>query len=348
MSTALESRDVAVLGLFLFGRDVIGDGNMRARTIRKPAGRKFNPCCGALEERYTMTVNTLSVAGFTAGPGGANTVFVGGVLDDSSSTSASALEASYKVTDVQGNVLADGPLTLTPTAPGSLNFGYGTTIPLSVTPGNVETITVSATDADSKGVPTESVANLYVSTVRGVNTLGFGLTANNGDLFGGSGQGKITLTQSPTRGLIAKGKAAFQLGSNPHNHLLLNSTVNGPFQYSVDPLGDMSLSITRGKANYKIGAYAGAPLSTGGLGGVVSGNFSMTRFYDSSIVAQGQGSAFLSFQVGGSTTTTVTANTVTALAHKMKIRINTDSTGHLSYTLVGSMTVNGNFNPSGS
>lgn len=320
---------------------------MRTQPDHKTAGRKFKPCCGTLEERCTMTVNTLSVAGFTAGPGGENTVFIGGVVDDSSSTSASALQVSYKVTNVQGNVLAAGPLTLTPTVPGSLNSGYGTTIPLSVTPGNIETITVSATDADSMGVPTTSVANLYVSTVRGVNTLGFGLTASNGDLFGGSGQGKIAVTQSPSRGLIAKGKASFQIGSNPNNHLRLISAVNGPFQFSVDPLGDMGLSITRGKANYKIGAYAGAPLSTGGLGGVVSGNFSMTRYYDSSIVAQGQGSAFLSFQVGGSTTTTVTANTVTALAHKMKIRINTDSTGHLNYTLVGSMTVTGDFNPSG-
>ena len=279
-------------GFSLLVVDVIGDGNMRAHTIRRPAGRKFKPCCGSLEERCTMTVNTLSVAGFTAGPGGANTVFIGGVVDESSSTSARCLPVSYKVTDVQGNVLAGGPLTLTPTAPGSLNFGYGTTIPLSVTPGNVETITVSATDADSMGVPTTSVANLYVSTIRGVNTLGFGLTASNGDLFGGSGQGKIAVTQSATRGLVAKGKASLQIGSNPHNHLLLNSTANGPFKYVVDPLGDMSFSITCGKANYKIGAYAGAPLATGGLGGLVSGNFSMTRFYDSSIVAQGRGLRF--------------------------------------------------------
>jgi hypothetical protein len=282
-----------MLGLFVFGRYAAEVNNVRNRTFRKLAGRKFEPCLGLLEKRFTPAVTTMSVAGLTPGAGGGNTVFIGGIVDDSSSNSATSLSVSYKVTDSQGNVLAGGPLTVSPSSPGSLNFGFGTTIPRSVSPGNFETITVFATDADSMGVPRTSTANLYVSTVKGLSTLGFGLNAKNGDVFGGSGQGKISLTQSASRGLIVRGKSSFQLGSAPGNQTLLTETASGPFQFAIDPQGDMSLTITRGKANFKLGSYAGGALSKGGIGGVVAGNFSFSRFIDTSIVAQGQGSDFI-------------------------------------------------------
>ena len=95
--------------------------------------------------------------------------------------------------------------------------------------------------------------------------LGFGSTASNGDLFGGSGQGRLTVTQSATKGLVAKGKASFQLGSNPHNFGLINATANGQFQFTIDPQGNMTFKITRGKANFKLGSYAGGPLASGSV-----------------------------------------------------------------------------------
>ena len=230
---------------------------MRTQIARKLAARRFKPGLAVLEGRAMPSVSSIAVAGLTPSPGSANTVFIGGIVDLSSSTSASSLSVSYKVTNVQGNLLASGPLAVNPSAPGSLNYGFGTTIPLSVAPGNIETIAVFATDSDSVGVPKQAVANLYVSTSRGFSTLGFGITASNGDIFGGSGQGKISMTQSASKGLLARGKASFGLGSNPNNRTLLTSTANGTFQLGIDPLGDLSYSITRGKANFKVGAYAG-------------------------------------------------------------------------------------------
>jgi hypothetical protein len=321
---------------------------MSHQPVRKVSSRKFKPCLGSLEDRITPTVNSLSVAGLTPGSGGANTVSIGGVIAESNSMSASSLSANYTVTDGQGHVLAGGPLKLNPAFANSNNFSYQTSIPRSVAPGNVETINVFATDSDSMGVPFSATASLYVSTVRGVNTLGFGSTASNGDLFAGSGQGRITVTQSTTKGLIAKGTASFQLGSNPNNHELLSAKANGPFQFRVDTLGNMNFKITRGRANFKLGSYAGGPLTKGGIGGLISGNFNLTEYPDSSISAFAQGSAFLSAQLGGSTTTTPTANTVTVVSNKIAITFTRDSAGHLRYSLSGNSTVNGDFNKSSS
>jgi hypothetical protein len=319
---------------------------MTHRVLRKANSRKFKPCIGLLEERFTPAVNSLSVAALTPGVGGARTVSLGGVIAESSSISAGMLSVSYTVTDGQGHLLASGPLTVNPAFPNSNSFSYQTSIPLSVTTGNIETIAVSATDPDSMGVPLSATANLYVSTVRGVSTLGFGSATSNGDLFGGSGQGKITVTQSTTKGLIAKGKASFQLGSNPHNHTLINAAANGPFQFAIDPLGNMTFKVTHGRANFKLGSYAGGPLASGGLGGLVTGNFSLTQLIDSSISAQAQGSAYLSAQIGGSTTTTSTANTFTVLSHKLAIRFARDAAGQLRFSLAGNSTINGDFNKS--
>jgi hypothetical protein len=270
------------------------------------------------------------------------------VINETSSTSAGTLAVNYTVTDGQGHVLASGPLKVNPAFPNSLSYSYQTTIARSVTPGNIETIIVSATDTDSMGVPTLATASLYVSTVRGVSTLGFGSTASNGDLFGGSGQGKITVTQSTTKGLIAKGKASFQLGSNPSNHTLISATASGPFQYQIDPSGNMTFKVTKGKTNFKLGSYAGGPLSKGGLGGLVTGNFTYRRFIDSSIGFQSQGSAYFSVQLGGSTTTTSTANTVNVLSNKIAINFLRDSAGNLRFNMAGNSTINGGFNKSAS
>jgi hypothetical protein len=319
---------------------------MSHQLVRKSNSRKFKPCLGLLEERFTPAVNSLSVAALTPGMGGAHTVSIGGVIDESNSISTGSLSVSYTVTDGQGHVLASGPLTVNPAFPNSNNFSYQTSIPLSVASGNIETITVSATDTDSMGSSLSATASLYVSTVRGVNTLGFGSTASNGDRFGGSGQGRITVTQSTTKGLIAKGKASFQLGSNPNNHTFVNATANGPFQFGIDPLGNMTFKVTKGRSNFKLGSYAGGPLAGGGIGGLVSGNFSLTRFTDSSISAQSQGSAYLSVQIGGSSTTTTTANTVTVLSNKIAIRFTRDIAGQLRFSLVGNSTINGDFNKS--
>jgi hypothetical protein len=319
---------------------------MNHRLFRKVGNRRFKPCLGTLEERFTPTVNSLSVAGLTPGMSGANTVSIGGVIAESNSISASTLSVSYKVSDSQGHVLTSGPLTVNPAFPNSNSFSYQSSIPLSVTPGNIETIAVSATDSASMGVPIVATANLYVSTVRGVNTLGFGSTASNGDRFGGSGQGRIAVTQSTTKGLIAKGKASFQLGSNPSNHALINATANGPFVFGIDTLGNMTFKVSRGRASFKLGSYAGGPLAGGGLGGLVAGNFSLTQFTDSSISAQAQGSAFLSAQIGGGSTTTPTANTVTVVSHKLAMTFNRDSEGDLQFSLAGNSTINGGFNKS--
>jgi hypothetical protein len=319
---------------------------MSHRLVRKANNRKFKPYLGLLEDRVTPAVNSLSVTGLTPGTGGANTVSLGGVIDESNSISASTLSVSYAVTDGQGHLLASGPLKVNPAFPNSNSFSYQTSIPLSVPSGNIETITVSATDTDSMGSPFSATANLYVSTVRGVSTLGFGSTASNGDRFGGSGQGRITVTQSTTKGLVAKGKASFQLGSNPNNHTLINATANGPFQFGIDPLGNMTFKINRGRSNFKLGSYAGGPLAGGGIGGLVTGNFSLTRFADSSISAQSQGSAYLSVQIGGASTTTSTANTVTVLSNKIGIRFTRDSAGHMRFSLSGNSTINGDFNNS--
>jgi hypothetical protein len=319
---------------------------MRHHSVRKVSSRKFKPCVAVLEERATPTVTSISVAGLTPGAGGAKTVSIGGVVADSSSTSGGKLSVNYRVTDAQGHVLASGPLTVNPAFPNSLSYSYQTTIARSVTPGNIETINVFATDSDSMGVPTQATANLYVSTVKGVSTLGFGSTASNGDLFGGSGQGKITVTQSTTKGLIATGKASFQLGSNPANHFLINATANGPFRYQLDTLGNMTFKVTKGKTNFKLGSFAGGPLSGGGLGGLVTGNFTYTRFIDSSIGFQSQGSAYFSAQIGGPTTTTSTSNVVNVLSNKLRINFIRDSAGTLRFSMSGNSSIDGNFNKS--
>jgi hypothetical protein len=317
---------------------------MSHQSVRKFSSRKFKPSLSSLEERITPTVNSLSVAALTPGSGGANTVSIGGVIADSSSISARTLSVKHTVTDGHGHVLAGGPLTVSSPFPNSSSFSYQTVIPRSVAPGNIETISVFATDSDSMGVPLSATANLYVSAIRGVNTLGFGSTASNGDLFGGSGQGRITATQSTTKGLIARGTASLQLGSNPNNHELVSATSNGPFQFGIDTLGNVTFKNSRGRTNFKLGSYAGGPLSKGGIGGVISGNFNLTQFTDSSINAFAQGSAFLSVQLGGSTTTTPSANTETVVSHKLAITFTRDSTGHQRFSLVGNSTINGDFN----
>jgi hypothetical protein len=319
---------------------------MSHQLVRKAGCRKFKPCLGLLEERVTPTVNSLSVAALTPGLGGASTVSIGGVIDESSSSAAATLSVKYTVTNGQGNVLASGPLTVNSPYLNSLSYSYLATIPRSVTPGNIETITVSATDTDSMDVPLQTTANLYVSTVKAVSTLGFGSTASNGDKFGGSGQGKITVTQSTAKGLFAKGKASFQLGSNSYNHALINGAASGPFQFSVNTLGAMSLKITRGNTNFKLGSYAGGPVAGGGLGGVVSGNFTYTWFTNSSLTFQSQGSAYLSAQLGGSTTTTTTANTVSVLSNKLAISFLSDASGDLRFSVVGNSTISGGFSKS--
>jgi hypothetical protein len=317
---------------------------MSHQPVRKTSCRNFKPSLSLLEERCTPTVNSLSVAGLTPGMGGSSSVSINGIVSDSNSVSASTLAIKYTVTDGQGNVLLSGPLTLNPAFPNSLSYSYQTTIARSVAPGNIETINVFAADSDSMGVPLEASANLYVSTVRGTSTLGFGSTASNGDLFGGSGQGRMTVTQSTTKGLIVKGKASFQLGSNPSNQGLITATANGPFQFGVDPSGTMSLKITGGKTNFKLGSYAGGPLSKGGLGGLVTGNFTYTRFIDSSINFKSQGSTYFSAQIGGPTTTTTTANTVNVLSNKIAINFTRDSAGNLRFIMAGKSTINGSFN----
>ena len=160
------------------------------------------------------------------------------------------------------------------------------------------------------------------------------------------GRGGSLSRNRRTKGLVAKGKASFQLGSNPNNHALINATASGPFQFGVTPQGNMTFKITRGKSNFKLGSYAGGPLAGGGIGGLVTGNFSLTQFTDSSISAQAQGSAYLSVQIGGSTTTTTTANTITVLSNKLAMRFTRDSAGHLRFRLAGNSTINGDFNKS--
>jgi hypothetical protein len=108
----------------------------------------------------------------------------------------------------------------------------------------------------------------------------------------------------------------------------------------------MTLKVTKGKTNFKLGSYAGGPLSRGGLGGLVTGNFTYTLFIDSSIGFQSQGSAYFSAQIGGPTTTTSTANTVSVLSNKLRIKFIRDSAGNLRYTLSGNSTINGDFNKS--
>ena len=319
---------------------------MSDQPVRKSSCRKFKPSLNLLEERWTPTVNSLSVAGLTPGAGGSSSVSINGNISESSSTSAATLSVKYTVTDGQGNVLASGPLTVNPPYPNSLTYSFQTSIPRSVMPGNIETINVFAADTDSMGVPLEATANLYISTVRGTGTLGFGSTASNGDLFGGSGQGHFTVTQSTTKGLIAKGNASFQLGSNPHNHTLINATAGGPFQFRIDTQGTTSLKVTRGRTNFKLGSYAGGPLASGGVGGLVTGNFTYTRFIDSSINFQSQGSTYFSAQIGGPTTTTSTANTVSVLSNKVSINFTRDSSGNLRFIMAGNSTVNGSFNKS--
>jgi hypothetical protein len=321
---------------------------MSLQPVRKVNHRKFQPSLCLLEERATPTVTSISVAGLTPGAGGAKTVSIGGVIADSSSTSGATLSVKYTVTDSQGNVLASGPLTVNPAFPNSLSYSYQTAIAQSVTPGNIETINVFAADSDSMGVPIQATANLYVSTVKGISTLGFGSTASNGDLFGGSGQGKITVTQSTTKGLIATGKASFQLGSNPANHGLINATANGPFRYQLDTLGNMTFKVTKGKTNFKLGSFAGGPLAGGGLGGLVSGNFTYARFIDSSIGFQSQGTAYFSVQTGGPTTTTSTSNIVNVLSNKLKIKFLRDSAGTFRFSMSGNSSIDGNFNKSSS
>ena len=57
---------------------------MRTQIARKLAARRFKPGLAVLEGRAMPSVSSIAVAGLTPSPGSANTVFIGGIVDESS------------------------------------------------------------------------------------------------------------------------------------------------------------------------------------------------------------------------------------------------------------------------
>ena len=316
---------------------------MSIATIRKVASRKFRPCLVTLEQRFTPAINTLAVTGLTPGLGGASTVSIVGFVNESSAMAASTLSLSYTVTDTQGHVLASGPLTVSLAIPNSNLYGFLTTIPRSVAPGNSEIINVSATDADSAGVPTTVAANLFISPKLGLSTVGLGVTDGSGDVYAGIGQGCISVTQSAKTGLVAKGNSAFQLTSSPSNQSLVNARAKGMFRFGIDPAGDVSLKLTRTKAMLNFGSYAGGPIGDGGFSGSLSGNLSFTRFANSSISALLKGAVSVSAQIGGSTPTSSGA-TIVGRSPNVAIGVTLNSAGILGLNGAGRLKLSANIN----
>jgi hypothetical protein len=313
----------------------------------KAASRRFVPSAFALEYRCTPSVASVTAVGLTPGPGGPGHVSIEGLIGESSNAAGASLSVSYEVTDSHGDVLASGPLTVQPVFPNFDIFAGGVVIALSLPRGSTETISVSATDADSQ-VPLTATASLYVSPKVGITTLGLGITASNGDTYAGSGQGHVALTQTPHGGFLAKGVASVHIASSPHNAYQLNASLTGAFVLGIGPAGNVGLSLSHGTAVFNYGTFAGDTAAGSGVSATMSGNLNIgLNAHTSTVTPHATGSIKFAAQIKSTSTTNSAPSTFTGTAHNIALGVQIDSAGNFKLHLSGKMKVSGHINFNG-
>jgi len=320
----------------------------RTRIARTAPRGKFRPELLSLEDRCTPTVNSLMVMGITPGLGGAGLLSIGGVLSDSHANDLAnaGLTINYQVLDGQGSILDAGSLSASQALPHSSLLSFGKTIPVSVAPGNTETIVIQASDVDAMWGTLTARATVYVSATRGLNSLGMGASEHDGDVYSGSGQGRISMVQGADGSFSARGTGSIRLASSPNNNNLMNATGSGRFNVSYDAAGDVSLALSGGKATLNYGTYAGDATATGGFTTTLTGNLKVTRLADASITGSARGNIGLSATMGRSTAGTRNANPTTLSGRGCNVAINvkSDNQGHFRLGLTGRMRMRGDLN----
>ncbi len=294
------------------------------RIAKRRIPQRFQPALSSLEERCTPTVTSVSFFGVTPAPntGAGSAQFNGLVVDSQANPVANAnLAAFYQVLDLQGNLLAGGPLPLSQAGGASNAESFSLTIPAgSFMPSSQgELIRVVAIDNASLLISASPLATQNSPP----QNLVFGEADWNGNTIVGNGTATVNNTTLSDGGTAISGQGTINaVGRNRNGTVLFNSSGNGMYAIANHPDGSFGLALNgRATANANI-----SPITANAQ---VNGQVNVT------VDPVGHPSVYVAGAIKFALHTPV--GTVTGSSQNASVSVVTNAQGHVSVHETGSI-----------